>query len=261
MPGYPYIGKVCILGAMKRMHYGSILFGSSAVLFGGVALMWRDAGTWQNLRQLWNLPMGHDLGALLMAAQIAGGAGLFYSRTRRMAAIVLGAVYVIFCLACLPGIFAALSEYAGYESFTEQLSALCGAAALYAGTETKEALAALFGRFARIGMGLCAVSSAVAQIFYFRFTANLVPGWIPPSATFWTAMTTGAFALAGAAILLRCWSRLAMRLLALMLFLFGALVWIPLLIAHPGSHGDWSEFALTLLIAGAYSAAGELKNL
>src|SRR5947208_2083652 len=43
-------------------------------------------------------------------------------------------------------------------------------------------------------------------------------------------------------------ARLAIRLMTLMLALFGVVVWIPRLIAHPGAHLNWSEFALTFLI-------------
>ena len=51
-----------------------------------------------------------------------------------------------------------------------------------------------------------------------------------------------------------------MRLLTLMLALFGMLVWIPLLIAHPRAHLNWSEFALTLLIAGGSWMVAELRS-
>jgi hypothetical protein len=36
-----------------------------------------------------------------------------------------------------------------------------------------------------------------------------------------------------------------------MLALFGVLVWIPHVVARPSALGNWSEFAETLLIAGA----------
>jgi hypothetical protein len=39
--------------------------------------------------------------------------------------------------------------------------------------------------------------------------------------------------------------------MTLMIALFGILVWVPLLIAHPAAHLVWSEFALNFLIAGA----------
>jgi hypothetical protein len=68
---------------------------------------------------------------------------------------------------------------------------------------------------------------------------------------FWAVLTTVAFALAAIAMLINIRARLAMRLMAVMLVIFGVLVWIPLLVAHPEAHGNWSEFALNFLIAGA----------
>lgn len=68
---------------------------------------------------------------------------------------------------------------------------------------------------------------------------------------FWAILTTIAFALAAIAILVNRQAQLATRLMALMLALFGVLVWVPFLIAHPKAHLNWSEFALTFLIAGA----------
>jgi hypothetical protein len=66
--------------------------------------------------------------------------------------------------------------------------------------------------------------------------------------------------LAALAILANLQARLALRLMTLMLALFGLLVWVPRLIAHPHVHGNWSEFALTLLITGAAWMVGELRS-
>ncbi len=72
--------------------------------------------------------------------------------------------------------------------------------------------------------------------------------------------TTIAFALAAIAILINRQARLAMHLMMLMLALFGLLVWVPHLIAHPKAHPNWSEFALTFLITGAAWMVADLKS-
>ena len=104
---------------------------------------------------------------------------------------------------------------------------------------------------ARLGLGVCAISFTLSQILYLRVTADLVPTWIPPNQLFWAILTTIAFALAAIATLINRQERLAIRLMTLMLALFGVLVWIPRLMAHPETHLNWSEFALTFLITGA----------
>jgi uncharacterized membrane protein YphA (DoxX/SURF4 family) len=245
---------------MKTAVYGRIVFGASAVLFGVIALKWHDAATWQSLREIWKLPFGTTIGACLMVAQIAGGIAIQCPRTTRLASVVLGVVYLVFSLACIPGIVAAPAVYALYGSFFEQFSLLCGAMALYAATEANAARAAVFGRAARLGLGLCAISFTLSQVIYLRVTADFVPKWIPPNQMFWAIVTTIAFALAAIAILVNREARLATGLMTLMLALFGVLVWIPRLVAHPQAHLNWSEFALTLLITGAAWMVAELGS-
>jgi len=222
--------------------------------------MWHDAQTWQTLRRLWSLPHGTIIGRSLMVAQIAGGIGILFQRTARSASIVLGCVYLLFSLACIPGIIAAPAIYAQYGSFFEQFCLLCGAMAVYAATEPNAAQAEALDRLARIGLGLCAISFTLSQIFYLGVTAELVPRWLPPNQILWAIFTTIAFALAGIAILINRHARIAIRLLALMLALFGVLVWIPRLVAHPEAHLNWSEFALTFLMTGAALTVAELRS-
>ena len=247
---------------MKRSFYGRVVFGASAVLFGVIALMWHDADTWQNLQHLWSLPFGTIIGKGLMVAQIAGGIGVLYPRTRRLAAIVLSIVYLCFSLACVPDIIAAANIYERYGgSFFVFFSLLCGAVALYAASETSGARALLFGRVARIGLGICAISFTLGQALLLRETAQLVPKWIPPNQMFWAILTTIAFALAAIAILISRRARLALRLMTLMLAFFGVLVWVPHLIAHPQAHFNWSEFVLTFLVTGAAWVVADLRPL
>jgi hypothetical protein len=236
---------------MKTSLYGRIVFGGSAVLFGVSALMWRDADTWQSLHRILRLPLGAIIGEVLMVALIAGGIGILSPRTLRGASIVLGAVYAVFSLVCVAGIVAAPRVFDQYDGFFEQVSLLSGALALCAVTTANAARSATLRLVARIGLGLSTICFTLAQIIYFGVTASLVPKWIPPSQSFWAILTTVAFALAAVAMLTNIRARLAMRLMAAMLVIFGVLVWVPALVAHPQAHGNWSEFALNFLIAGA----------
>lgn len=244
---------------MKTALCGRIVFGGSAVLLGVIALLWHDSDTWQALARIWRLPFGTVIGGCLMTIQIGGGIGIQHPRITHLASTVLVVVYLLFSLACVPGIIAAPTVYAYYGSFFEQFSALCGAIAVYAGTDTNTARAASFGRAARLGLGVCAISFTLSQILYLSVTADLVPKWIPPSRAFWAILTTIAFALAAISILINRRARLAIRLMTLMLALFGVLVWIPRLIVNPESHLNWSEFSLTFLITGAVWMVSDLR--
>ena len=242
---------------MKPALYGRLIFGASAVLFGVIALRWHDPEAWQTLSQIWKLPSGLIIGEALMVLQIVGGIGIQLPRAARWASIVLCFVYLCFSLACISNIIAAPTTFDSYDSFFEQFCLLCGSIALYAATTTSKTTR--LGRLARLGLGVCAISFTLAQVIYLRFTAQLVPRWIPPNQMFWAVLTTIAFALAAIAILINRQAQLALRLMTLMLALFGVLVWIPRLVAHPEAHLNWSEFALTCLITGSAWVIAELK--
>jgi hypothetical protein len=84
---------------------------------------------------------------------------------------------------------------------------------------------------------------------------------MPPNQMFWAILTTVAFGLAAVAILINLKARLAMRLMALMLALFGVMVWVPRVIAHPMAHFNWSECILTFLITGAAWLVADLRSV
>jgi len=245
---------------MSARSYARIVFGISSVLFGIISIMWHDADTWQTPYRILSLPLGSVFGDLVMIALIAGGIGILMPSSARTSSIVLIVVYSIFSLCAIPGMIAAPKVYVQYGAFFEDFSMLCGAVALYAMTLSDHARSVSFGRLARIGMGLCAVSFTLAQIVYLKFTASLVPTWIPPNQMFWTVLTTVAFGLASIAILTNIKTRLAARLMTLMLALFGILIWVPAVITQPGAHGNWSEFALNFQITGAAWLVAELKS-
>jgi len=220
---------------------GRIVFGLSAVLYAVVTLMWHGSDMWEHLR--WMPAPASTIAAWCLAiAQIVGGIGILLPRTTRTASVVLGGVYLIFSLQNVPGMFAAPTNPVLYINFFEQFSIVCGAIVLFAQTDVP---------LARLALGLCAFSFAWAQVVYFQFTAGLVPKWIPPNQAFWTILTTIAFALAGIAMLVNVRARLATRLMALMIALFGVLVWVPHIAAQPAALANWSEFGLNFLIAGA----------
>jgi hypothetical protein len=201
------------------------------------------------------------IGGCLMTAQFAGGIGIQFPRAGRWASAALCIVYLCFALACIPDIIAATNIYDRFGgSFFLFFSLLCGTVALYGATETNGKKAMMFGRMARLGLGLCAISFTLSQALLLRDTSQLVPKWIPPNQMFWSIFTTVAFGLAAFAILINHKARLAMRLMTLMLALFGVMVWVPRVMAHPKAHFNWSECVLTFLVAGATWVVADLKS-
>ena len=227
---------------MARLVFARFLFGTSTVVFGVVQLISPESEVWQALHSI--SPLFAAIIAWCVAiALIAGGIGMLLPGATRAAAIDLGVVYLLFSFANVPGMIATPADPVLYVNFFEMFSLVCGATAVFGSPTLRRA--------ARIGMGICAVSFAWAQIVYFQYTASLVPTWIPPNQAFWTILTTIAFALAALAILIDCQARLAALLMALMIALFGVLVWVPHILVQPRTLSNWNEIASNYLMAAA----------
>ncbi len=177
------------------------------------------------------------------AAMILGGVAIQFRWMARIGAALLGAVYLVFALLCVPQIFTAPRVYNSWGNFFEQFSLATGAAIVSSPEMLRQ--------IGRICFGICVASFTLSQAIYLRATASLVPKWIPPGRMFWAVTTTVFFALAAVALVANRKALLAARLLTVMFVSFGLLVWVPLTLSHPFSHTSWSENAETFAIAGA----------
>jgi hypothetical protein len=222
-------------------NLGRHVFGVAALAFGVITLAWHDYNDWHPPRYIVYAAA---------AALIFGGAAIQLRRTAKTGAAVLGAVYLVFALQCVPRIVATPQIYNSWGNFFEQFSLVTGAAILYARLSSAWSRETL-NRIGRILLGICVASFTLEQAFYLHATATLVPKWLPPSQMFWAVTTTVLFALAAVALLTNRMALLATRLLTMMLVLFGLLVWVPLLLSDPRSHTSWSETVETFAIAGA----------
>jgi hypothetical protein len=221
-------------------NLGRHVFGVAALAFGLITLAWHDYNGWHQLRY------AVDAAG---AAQIIGGAAIQFRRTAKTGAVVLGAVYLVFALLCVPGIVAKPRIYNSWGNFFEQFSLVTGAAIVYARLSSAWSRETL-NRIGRILLGICVASFTLEQAIYLGATASLVPKWLPPSQMFWAVTTTVLFALAAVALLANRMALVATRLLTMMLVIFGLLVWAPLLLSDPHNYTNWSESAETFAIAG-----------
>jgi hypothetical protein len=221
-------------------NLGRHVFGVAAFAFGLITLVWHDYNGWHQPRYLVYAAA---------AALIFGGVAIQFPRIAKMGAAVLGAVYLVFALQCVPRIVAAPRIYNSWGNFFEQFSLVAGAAIVYARLSSAWSRETLH-RVGRILLGICTASFAFEQAFYLPPTASLVPKWLPPGQMFWAVTTTVYFALAAVALLTNRMALLATRLLTMMLVLFGLLVWIPLLLSDLRNHSNWSETVETFAIAG-----------
>jgi hypothetical protein len=228
--------------SIPSSNLGRHVFGMAALAFGLITLAWHDYNDSHQLRYIV---------FAAAAAQIFGGAAIQFRRTAKTGAVVLGAVYLVFAILCVPRIVATPQIYNSWGNFFEQFSLATGAAIVYARLSSAWSSRETLNRIGRILLGICAASFTLEQAIYLDATANLVPKWLPPSQMFWAVTTTVLFALAAMALLTNRMALLATSLLTMMLVTFGLLVWVPLLLSDPHNHTNWSENAETFAIAGA----------
>jgi hypothetical protein len=231
-------------------NLGRHLYGVAALAFGLITLIWPDYKNLGAPPSIVNAGDGAIIVYVVAAAYIIGGVAIQFGRTAKTGAVILGAVYLLFSLVCVPAIVAAPLVFGGWGNFFEPFSLVVGAAIVYARLSsawTPETVRA----FGRVLWAICTASFALYQAFYLPYTASLVPKWVPPGQMFWAVATTVAFALAVVALLTNRMALLATRLLTIMLVLFGLLVWVPILFSSPHSFSNWNEFVETMAIAGA----------
>lgn len=223
---------------------GRWLFGITAVLLGAASL-----GLHAQLVSEWLLPGKSAFLVVTSIAQIAGGAALPFRKTGRVGAAILAVVYLVFALTFVRDIVAQPGVYASWGDVFYALALVVGAVIAY-GLATPSVSSAKVCAAAVALFGLCNISFAIEQVEFLVRTVTLVPKWLPPNGNFWAILTAIAFALAGIALLVRYRARIAAQLLAVMLVIFGAAIWIPMLIADPKTLSNWSEGIETFAIAG-----------
>ena len=225
---------------------GRHLFGAASLALGVASLVLHV-----QLVSSWTLPGRAVFLDVTAAAQIAGGLAIQFPHYARLGARILLVVYAIFACTIVPPIFTQPGVYASWGNICYSLGLVVGAVVADALASPPDPEMKNAANVAVIVYGLCNISYAIEQLEFFARTVSLVPTWVPLGGSFWTVVTTIAFALAGVSFLIRYQALLASRLLTVMLLIFGVTIWIPMLIAQPGHLGNWSEGLETFALAGA----------
>jgi uncharacterized membrane protein YphA (DoxX/SURF4 family) len=195
--------------------------------------------------------------ALAYAAAVfmlVAGAAIEWRRTAAWAAAALSAYYALVVVILMNGrvVLANYTEFGSYSGTAEQLALAAGGLIIYAACARIDAArAARLTRLGQLAFGVCALLFGGAHFFYMSLTVPLVPKWLPPSQEFWAYATGIGHIAAGVAILTGVQARLAAILLTTMFAAFTPLVHVPLLLADPSSHTNWSENALNIALTGA----------
>ena len=238
--------------ALARTAFGWRVYGLGVMALGMVCLALGDFDPGQPVPK--DFPVRTILAYAAATFMLVAGAAVEWRRTAAWGAAALTAYYALVVVILMNGrvVLARYAEFATYSGVAEQVAIAAGALIVYSASARIDAtLAARLMRLGQRTFGACALLFGGAHFFYMNLTAPLVPKWLPPTQEFWAYATGVGHIAAGVAILTGVQARLAAILLTAMFASFTALVHVPLLLADPSRHMNWSENALNLALIGA----------
>ena len=222
-----------------------------AGLVGTGALALRYGGLdpqWQHPPPRWNLPaIGYANGIVLVGLSLA----LLVPQARRIAGYALTIFLVLWTIVfALPRIVA--GQEAAWLAPAEVLFVAAGVWIASGEARRRRPVEILFG--------LCLITFGAAHFLYLKFTANMIPAFIPfhlPLA----ALTGAGHIAAGLSVITGLLAWLGSALLAAMFSLFVLLLHIPRTIADPASRLEWTMlFHATALTGAAWLMAASLSK-
>ena len=193
---------------------------------------------------------------------LAASAGLCFSRTALPSAATIAVYQAISTAIFLPQIVPQPLSIGAWYPVCEALTSLTGAWILYAllQRQSRGSATALASdgavRTAQVLFGLTCVFYGGSHFAYAAYTATMVPAWLPGHLQL--AYFTGLCHIAaGIAIVIGTLPLMAATLEAVMMSLFGLLVWVPSFFAQPRPSWalppdhQWSELVVNLVLAAS----------
>lgn len=248
---------------MRLASLGHAVFAMAMIFLGVLGLIDRNfAAVWQPVPV--DVPAHQVLGLLCASLTLACGLGLLWKRTIAAAAGVLLIYLALWCLMMnVPDILRAHAAIGSWYGCAEAAVMVAAAWVLCAQNSHSQLRIAgnrtLFSlvvsdrgiRIARRLYALTLIYFGVGHFVYLKQTAADVPSWLPLHVA-WAYVTGGAFILAGLAVLVGVYARLASALVALQIGLFVILVWIPIITAAGSKSAfQWSETVISAALAAA----------
>lgn len=209
----------------------------------------------------------HLFALLLLVASV----GLCFSRAALSSALTICTYLVVWAAIDTSPIFSQPTSLGAWYGFCEAVTSLAGAWILYTDfrwqnrTSNMPITSKRAIRFAQVLFGLTCIFYGWSHFVYADYTASMVPDWLPNRLGLAYLTGVGHIA-AGIALTISILPRLAVILEAIMMSLFGLMVWVPSFFTQPRPawatppHNQWSEVVVNLLlVAAAYSVATSLR--
>ena len=243
------------------MKIGVWFYGLGTVLTGILNIAWGEFdASHQPIKALvTNVAGQHILAYIAGMSLIAAGLAMLWRRSEKIGAAASAIIYSIFVALWLTRYYAGIHTL-GWRidvilgvsfGLAQQLMLVAAAALIYVSTTSPDSL--LQKRVpiaARWMLGLPPILFGLFHLIGIRVFATIVPQWMG-FGYFWAGLTGVAFLLAGLAICSGIRDVLALRLLALMLLLFDALVEMPPIFIRLHDQPTWGAAVYNLPAIGA----------
>jgi uncharacterized membrane protein len=246
---------------MRILGFGHGLFALASASLAILSLSYGDFGVmgqtlpgWIPWREVWV----YGSALILLGASV----GLCFSRAAVPSVLTIGAYQSVWALIGVPQVLAQPLSVGAWYGFCEALTSLVGAWILYimlrwpSRGSGMPAAGERAVRAAQVLFGLTCVFYGSSHFAYADYTAGMVPTWLPGRLGF--AYITGiAHLAAGIGIMVGILPRLAATLEAIMMSLFGLVVWVPSFFAEPRPawatppQSQWSELVVNLVLAAS----------
>jgi uncharacterized membrane protein YphA (DoxX/SURF4 family) len=203
---------------------------------------------------------------------LVASAGLCFPRVALPGVLTIGAYDAVWGAISIPAILSQPLSIGAWYGVCEAMTSLTGAWILYtllrwqSGRLEMPVAAAHAVRTAQVLFGLTCVFYGWSHFAYADYTASMVPTWLPRRLGFAYFTGLGHIA-AGVGVIVGILPRLAVTCEAIMMSLFGLLVWVPSFFAQPrpawatSPQSQWSELVVNLVLAAAaWVVAASLRN-
>jgi uncharacterized membrane protein YphA (DoxX/SURF4 family) len=227
------------------MNFGTRVYGLGAAAMGVTAVAFHAMAPAH--------PPASDVLAYAEAAiLILASLALYLPRASAAGGVVLAVYFTLMALVSAgPPLLAKPLDVGSWEGLAELVALATGGVVAFAlAPDDKADRAAQIARAGRLAFGLCLLVFGAAHFAFAKYTASLVPAWLPPGQMAWTYLTGIAQIAAGLALLSGVQARLAAILLTTMYGLFAVLVHLPLILASPHVRFNWNELFETLTLMG-----------
>jgi|SRR5579859_835773 len=252
---------------MRIASAGHVVFAAVMMGIGIIGLIKSEyAAIWDGVPKVF--PAREALPYLCALIALACGLGLLWPRTAALAARVLLA-WLLAWMLLFKGRYVLLAplQEGSYQSTGENAVIVAGAWVLFTRFATdwdKKQVRFATGdtgrRIARVLFGLALIAFGLSHFFYLQFTVPLIPAWLLWP-VFWAHSTGTTYLLAGVAVLIGVYARLAATLAVVQMGSFLLLVWLPIVVANKMTDFNWGELVVNFaLVAGGWVIAESYKG-